>query len=322
MPTLPQGRLLVLWFSLCLSCVVMGVSISLLHAPQPGLSLQDHDPNQFGPDPHWARTHSPRDISHRSSFDATGFRNVQILGTVSSALNMLLTITLLVASTFKRKTTIISAVAVEAPSIYIVSFMWLATGAYAADKVEAGPGYYPFLDVHACVRYKVLEGIAFVNWIQLMLYANTLMTVATICHVRRRSVWFLPVTKLPRFSAPALTFGPRPDMEFESPFLTKSNEAETSTLGASNQPIESRSPSHFQSRLPFIIHPPTPPGISVVPSQSLPTGSVISLTPSVSIQSDVVTQNSASHPQPIAHQITTRGEPPTYTAPGSPYIAV
>lgn len=106
----------------------------------------------------------------------------------------------LAASAFKRKT-IISAVAVEVPFIClfailltgvqrsstldIVSFMWLTTGAYAADKVEAGPGYFPFLDgafdlfladltrlkpmhykVHACVRLKVLEGIAFVNWIQ------------------------------------------------------------------------------------------------------------------------------------------------------------
>lgn len=174
------------------------------------------------------------------------------------------------------------------------------------------------------VRCLLSKYLTFNDSFLVMLYANTLMTVATICHVRRRSVWLLPVTKLPRFSAPALTFGPRPDVEFESPFLTKSNESETPILGTSSQPIESRSPSHFQSSLPFIIHPPTPPGIpSVVPSQSLPTGSVTSLTPSVSIQSDVVTQNSASHPQPIAHnQITTTGEPPTYTAPGSPYVAV
>lgn len=61
----------------------------------------------------------------------------------------------------KRKT-IVSAVAIEAPcicqffelllrveltyTIDLVSFMWLVTGAYAEQRVELGPGYYPFED--------------------------------------------------------------------------------------------------------------------------------------------------------------------------------
>ena len=67
----------------------------------------------------------------------------------------------LVASSMKRKT-IVSAVAIEAPcicqffelllrveltyTIDLVSFMWLVTGAYAEQRVELGPGYYPFED--------------------------------------------------------------------------------------------------------------------------------------------------------------------------------
>jgi hypothetical protein len=109
MPTLTQGRLGVLCmfspfsfrsnsrlsepiflaFSLLLSCVAFGISLGLLNDPVnnsndiPGFSTSDWrqpQPRDHGPQP--------------PLFDATGFRNVMILGTTSSSLNILLSSTL------------------------------------------------------------------------------------------------------------------------------------------------------------------------------------------------------------------------------------
>src|SRR6267142_2963195 len=114
MPTLTQGRLWVLCtfspsvlfpdcsdpisfiaFSLILSCVAFGISISLLHAPlktsnnmyspSPGTTGDLRDPS------HWRRDPAGPQLP---PFDAAGFRNVMVLGTVSSSLNMLLSSTL------------------------------------------------------------------------------------------------------------------------------------------------------------------------------------------------------------------------------------
>src|SRR5580692_11090083 len=104
-----------------------------------------------------------------------------------------------------------------------------------------------------------------------MLYANTLMTVATICHVRRHRVWLLPVTELPTFAAPALKFGSRPDMAFDSSSATKAHESEAPLLGQPTQLVDSGTPHHFRSRLPFLPHPIAPPGVpSTAPSQPPP----------------------------------------------------
>ena len=188
-----------------------------------------------------------------------------------------------------------------------------------------------------CSEHKVLEGISFINWIQcalpywsslytllnedsVMLYANTLMTVATICHVRKRPVWLRRVTELPTFSAPALTFGPRPDFEFDSVFMVKSNE---STLGDSTQPEESRGSHQYRSRIAFPPpHPSARPGVRLSASSSprIPLSeSTTSLVHAVS-QSDAATpQNTTSYP---SHRMVTTGEPPTYSAPASTYELV
>lgn len=154
-----------------------------------------------------------------------------------------------------------------------------------------------------------------------MLYANTLMTVATICHVRKRRVWLRRVTELPTFSAPALTFGPRPDFEFDSVFMVKSNE---STLGDSTQPEESRGSHQYRSRIAFPPpNPSAPPGIRLSASSSPPiplSESTTSLVPPIASQPDAATpQNTIGYP---GHRRVTTGEPPTYSAPGTIYELV
>ena len=155
-----------------------------------------------------------------------------------------------------------------------------------------------------------------------MLYANTLMTVATICHVRKRSMWLRPTSELPRFAAPALTFAPKSDTVFDSSYMNKTNESEVPILGVSGQSVDSRNPSHFRSRLAFLPHPTArtelPPADTSPPH---PSDSVTSLTPSVSSQPEVTpSQNGTGHTRPsTGYQLVPIGEPPTYSGPGSSY---
>lgn len=164
--------------------------------------------------------------------------------------------------------------------------------------------------------------LTFIDGSPVMLYANTLMTVATICHVRRRSVWLLPVTELPTLGAPALTFDSGPDMAFDSPFMRKTDEAETPILGVSRPNRNSRAPSHFRSRLTFPQHPTHRRRTLSALSSPLPASeSVESLTPSLLTQTDVTSSQNRSSPSPSStwHRIVPMGEPPTYSGPGAGY---
>ncbi len=156
-----------------------------------------------------------------------------------------------------------------------------------------------------------------------MLYANTLMTVATICHVRRRPVWFHPVTELPTLGAPALTFDSEPEMALDPPLMAKTNESETPILGTSRSHTSSHTPSHFRSRLTIPRHSTYQTGaLSVLPSPLPTSESVESLAPSVSsTQTDVTSsRNPVSHSQPRTYpRIVPTGEPPTYSDPGAGY---
>ena len=155
-----------------------------------------------------------------------------------------------------------------------------------------------------------------------MLYANILMTVATICHVRKRSVWLLPVTELPTLGAPALTFDDsESDMAFDTPLLRKAEESEVPILGVSRPRVHSRGPSHFRSRLTFPQHPNHRPVTLSAVISPLPTSeSVESLAPSVSTQNDVTSsRNPVSHRLSTYHRIVSMGELPTYSGPGAGY---
>ncbi len=155
-----------------------------------------------------------------------------------------------------------------------------------------------------------------------MLYANTLMTVATICHVRRRPVWFHSVTELPTLGAPALTFDSGPDTAFDSPFMEQTNESETPILGTSRSNVNPRAPSHFRSRLTYPQHSTQTGALSPLTSPLPTSESVESLAPSVSsTQADVTSfQNPVSHSQPRTYpRIVPMGEPPTYSDPGAGY---
>jgi hypothetical protein len=110
MPTLPQGRLLVLCSSLVFSCVAMGISINLLRSPIPDLSSGPSYMSNW----RWFPNFSPRDDHGPPTFDRSGFRVVQILATVSSASNLFVAAVLLGASFSKRKN-MLAVVAVEAP---------------------------------------------------------------------------------------------------------------------------------------------------------------------------------------------------------------
>lgn len=153
-----------------------------------------------------------------------------------------------------------------------------------------------------------------------MLYANILMTVATICHVRRRPVWFHLVTELPTLGAPALTFESGSDTTFDSPFMRQTNESETPILGTSRS--IPRGPSHFRTRLPFPQHSTHRTTLSTQPPLLPTSESVESLAPSFSsTQADVTSfQNPVSHSQPRTYpRIVPMGEPPTYSDPGAGY---
>src|SRR5712691_11128849 len=132
-----------------------------------------------------------------------------------------------------------------------------------------------------------------------MLYANTLMTVATVCHVRKKRLWLHPTSELPRFAAPALTFAPKSDTVFDSSYINKTNESEVPILGLSGQSVDSRTPSHFRSRLAFLPPPTartgTPPADPTPPH---PSDSVTSLAHSVSLQSEITPQNALGHSRP------------------------
>ena len=161
-----------------------------------------------------------------------------------------------------------------------------------------------------------------VDGFPVMLYANTLMTVATICHVRKRSMWLRPTSELPRFAAPALNFAPKSDRVFDSAFVTKTNESEVPILGVSARSADSHNPSHFRSRLAFLPHPTSRTGIPPADSSPPhPSDSVTSLVPTVSSQSEVTpSQNGASHSRPsTGYRLVPIGEPPTYSGPGSNY---
>jgi hypothetical protein len=153
-----------------------------------------------------------------------------------------------------------------------------------------------------------------------MLYANTLMTVATICHVRKSRMWLRPTSELPRFAAPTLTFAPKSDTVFDSSFINKTNESEIPILGRSGQSVDPRNPSHFRSRLAFFPPPTARTGLPPAdPSPSHPSDSVTSLAPSVSSQLEV-TQNVPDLSRPsTGHPSDSIGEPPTYSGPGSNY---
>ncbi|KAI0254230.1 hypothetical protein BJV78DRAFT_62539 [Lactifluus subvellereus] len=309
MPTLPQGRLLVLSFSIILSCAIVGVSIILFCAPKPSYL----PPSSDGPTDVAIRGGRPN-LNFGPYFGphTNGYRVIPILGMVSSVLNIVLASTLLIVSAMRRKT-IVTSVAIEAPCIYVVSFVWLATGAYTQHNIDI----VPFIVDPSCTRRKVLAAVAFINWVQLMLYANTLMTVATICHVRKRGVWLRTVAELPTFSAPALTFDPKSDTESDSPFMTKTNESEIPILGGSSRrSLDTRTPSHFRTRIPFLS---TQPGtLSTAPSPPplpLPLShSDTSLVPTAATQSDLAPQNTDDHPRSsTGHHIAPIGDPPTYS---------
>jgi hypothetical protein len=145
------------------------------------------------------------------------------------------------------------------------------------------------------------------------------MTVATICHVRGRRMWSHAASALPTFAAPALTFAPKWDMEYNSPYTTKTNESQVPILGVSSQPVNSRTRSHFRSRFSFFPNRSSrtriPPADSSSPRQS---DSTSSLARSMSARSDVTLQSIPSPPRPSnSHQSVPEGEPPTYPGPGS-----
>jgi len=153
-----------------------------------------------------------------------------------------------------------------------------------------------------------------------MLYANTLMTVATICHVRGRRMWSHPASALPTFAAPALTFAPKWDTEHSLLYATKTNESQVPILGVSNQPpVDPRNSSHFRSRLPFLPNrssrigippadsPPPPPSDSAdSPTHSMSISTLSDVTPFQGARSPL--QLSACYP---------KGELPMYSGPGS-----
>ncbi len=75
--------------SLILSCAILGVTINLLRARKPG-EYMDMGNSAITVDWGPQAQHWPRDPAGPPAVDAASFRNVMILGTASSAFNMLL----------------------------------------------------------------------------------------------------------------------------------------------------------------------------------------------------------------------------------------
>ncbi|KZV75105.1 hypothetical protein PENSPDRAFT_647381 [Peniophora sp. CONT] len=128
-----------------------------------------------------------------------------LLATSIAIINIVTVPLLLVADMFKRKT-VISSIAVEASWLFVVWVLWLTCAAYAAwcSQTQLVNFVRCQTSQAQCLEYEFLEICSFMNWIIVMLYSNTLFTLAVINHMRRQPIWFTPVKDTPRL--PPLVF--------------------------------------------------------------------------------------------------------------------
>ncbi|KAI0316128.1 hypothetical protein OF83DRAFT_1128590 [Amylostereum chailletii] len=203
---------------------------------------------------------------------------------------------LLIADLFKKKI-FISTVAVEASVLFVLWTLWLTCGAYTAwcsttsyvnlIRCQISPN-------GQCLEYKFVEGLSFVNWFGLMVYSNTLFTLAVINHIRNQPIWFAAVSDAPKL--PPLVFATTLPVD-----LAKNMSTSTGTFTIPNHIVfpSSVPPLHMQAQ-PDSPHStlPSRPSSLVVPPSPL----------------------SASHASDLHSQTNTRSgpSPPTYSVQGGP----
>ncbi|TFY80408.1 hypothetical protein EWM64_g3599 [Hericium alpestre] len=113
----------------------------------------------------------------------------------ASVIHMCTILPMLVLDLIKRRC-ILSTVLVEAIWLWVMWIMWLAW-------LSSG-----------CYKVKFLEIFCFINWIQLMIYTNTLFTLAVIGHLRGQPIWMSSVRDAPILSSPlALTMPSEPQFK-------------------------------------------------------------------------------------------------------------
>ncbi|VDC04072.1 unnamed protein product [Peniophora sp. CBMAI 1063] len=177
-----------------------------------------------GPDPDIMVSGNPHHLQG-PIYIPTGTDTDTLLATSIAIINIVTVPLLLLADLFKRKT-VMSSIAVEASWLFVVWVLWLTCAAYAAWCSQTQ--YVNFVRCQTlpaqCLMYEFLEICSFISWIIVMLYSNTLFTLAVINHMRKHPIWFTPVRETPRL--PPLVFaapGPAVNMDEVKTLLSGSS---------------------------------------------------------------------------------------------------
>ncbi|KAA1466067.1 hypothetical protein DENSPDRAFT_830812 [Dentipellis sp. KUC8613] len=173
------------------------------------------------------------------------------------------TVTPLIVMDFLGRKTIFTTVLFEAIWLWVLWQLWLTTAAFATASDPSGYngdmscGWYIS---SRCYAHRFIEIFSFVNWIQLMIYTNTLSTLAVIGHLRRQRMWLSSVRDAPILSSPlALTM----PTEFQSKPGFFSNS--TISMSYSQPPIPPFPSSPIPPQppaMPAMVHSPPPHGES------------------------------------------------------------
>ncbi|KAI0035645.1 hypothetical protein K488DRAFT_82834 [Vararia minispora EC-137] len=219
--------------------------------------------------------------------------DIDTILTTSVAIVNILTVPALLLADLLRKKTWVSTLIFEASWLFVLWSLWLTCAAYTAWCSQVN--LVNFVRQGQCLQYKFVEVLSFINWISphndgaVMLYTNTLFTLAIINHMRRHPIWFSRVRDAPRL--PPLVFATHPPMQLDE------GKAHSLSLSASSSsllhhPTTTRY-SHGHSQIPDPHSPLLP---SIDESSAAP--------PSPSV---------AVHEHAVARTDAELALPPTYT---------
>ncbi|EIM85579.1 uncharacterized protein STEHIDRAFT_147925 [Stereum hirsutum FP-91666 SS1] len=186
------ARLAILSFSVLLSLTVLALSLDLIYVHQ--------KMNQYG-DNYGDAGSSGMSGSNGGGDD--GPDRSSALCAAVAILSVAATLPMLIVDLLKRKS-FISMVVVEASCLCVLWILWLACGAFTI--VDNDSHLLSALDcddipsASRCYEAKFIEVFALINWITLMIYANTLFTLGVIGHMRKQPLWFSVVREAPMLS--------------------------------------------------------------------------------------------------------------------------
>jgi hypothetical protein len=131
------------------------------------------------------------------------------LVTLSASVLTLINSSVMIAVDITRRGVFTSMIIYELVSLYILSILFLAGGAMAADKLQIfstvdcskiSDLFFDFYDGDlvkqaetSCHENNAIEAFAFLTWILLFGYATALLILSIIAASRRKPVWFTSV---------------------------------------------------------------------------------------------------------------------------------